>query len=74
VTLPNQGTNGNGIGIASAPTIADLDGDGQLEILVQTFEHGIDVFTVPGSGKACMLWPTSRGGLLRSGAGPSTAN
>jgi hypothetical protein len=73
ITLPNQGTNGNGIGIPSAPTIADLDGDGQLEILVQTFEHGIDVFTVPGSGKACLLWPTARGNLLRNGMGPSTA-
>jgi hypothetical protein len=68
VTLPNQGRNGNGIGIASAPTIADLDGDGQLEIVVQTFEHGIDVFTVPGSGKACLPWPTGRGGLLRKGS------
>ena len=73
VELPNQGTNGNGIGVPSAPTIADLDGDGQLEILVQTFEHGIDVFTVPGSGKACLPWPNSRGNLLRNGMGPSTA-
>ncbi|MBS2019749.1 MAG: VCBS repeat-containing protein [Deltaproteobacteria bacterium] len=73
VELPGQGTNGNGIGIASAPTIADLDGDGQLEILVQTFEHGIDVFTVPGSGLACLPWPTSRGNLLRNGMGPSSS-
>lgn len=72
IVLPNQGTNGNGIGVPSAPTIADVDGDGQLEILLQTFEHGIDVFTVPGSGKACMPWPTGRGSLLRSGAGPNT--
>ena len=72
VELPDQGTNGNGIGVASAPTIADLDGDGQLEILVQTFEHGIDVFTVPGSGKACTPWPTARGNLLRNGMGPNT--
>jgi hypothetical protein len=73
VELPGQGTNGNGIGVASAPTIADLDGDGQLEILVQTFEHGIDVFTVPGSGKACTPWANARGNLLRNGMGPSTA-
>lgn len=73
IELPDQGMNGNGIGVPSAPTIADLDGDGQLEILVQTFEHGIDVFTVPGSGKECLAWPDSRGNLLRSGAGPSTA-
>jgi len=73
VELPAQGTNGNGIGVPSAPTIADVDGDGQLEILVQTFEHGIDVFTVPGSGKACLPWGNSRGNLLRNGMGPSTA-
>jgi hypothetical protein len=42
--------------------------------VVATFEHGIDVFTVPGSGKECMPWPTGRGNLLRNGAGPSTAN
>lgn len=73
VELPGQGTNGNGIGVPSAPTIADIDGDGQLEILVQTFEHGIDVFTVPGSGKACLPWGNARGSLLRNGTGPSTA-
>jgi hypothetical protein len=69
VTLPNQGSDGNGIGIPAAPTIADLDGDGTLEIVVTTFDHGLDVFTVPGSGTACLLWPTGRGNYLRSGAG-----
>ena len=73
VVLPNQGTDGNGIGVPAAPTIADLDGDGQLEILLQSFDHGIDVFTVPGSGKACLPWPTARANLLRNGMGPSTA-
>ncbi|WP_146647336.1 FG-GAP repeat domain-containing protein [Labilithrix luteola] len=67
VPLPDQGTNGNGIGVPASPTIADLDGDGQLEILVQTFDHGIDVFTVPGSGTACTPWPTGRGSYLRAG-------
>lgn len=68
VPLPNQGTDGNGIGVAAAPTIADLDGDGSLEILVTTFDHGIDVFTVPGSKTNCVLWPTGRGSLLRNGS------
>jgi hypothetical protein len=74
VKLPGQGTDGNGIGIPAAPTLADLDGDGQLEIVVTTFDHGLDVFTVPGSGTACMLWPTGRGNTLRNGMGPSTVN
>jgi hypothetical protein len=73
VRLPAQGKNGNGIGVAAAPTIADLDGDGTLEIVVATFDHGLDVFTVPGSGTGCLLWPTGRGNLLRDGRGPSTA-
>lgn len=67
VALPNPGHNGNGNGAPSAPTIADLDGDGSLEILVQTFDHGMDIFTIPGSGDGCLLWTTARGGPLRSG-------
>ncbi|KAH3732907.1 Cell surface protein [Pelomyxa schiedti] len=68
VPLNNQGeSNGNGNGAPAAPTLGDLDGDGQLEIFVQTFEHGMDVYTVPGSGTNCLLWVNSRGGLLRKG-------
>ncbi|MFN0154072.1 MAG: FG-GAP repeat domain-containing protein [Gaiella sp.] len=68
VRLPRQGTNGNGIGIAAAPSIADVDADGRLEIVVTTFDHGIDVFRVPGSGTNCLPWPTGRGGHLRAGS------
>ncbi len=38
-----------------------------------TFDHGIDVFTVPGSAANCLPWPTGRGNLLRNGAGPAAA-
>jgi hypothetical protein len=72
ITLPNQGMDGNGIGVPAAPTIADVDGDGTLEILLLTFDHGIDVFTVPGSAHNCLLWPTGRGNVLRNGMGPNT--
>ncbi len=67
IALPDPGSNGNGNGAPAAPAVGDLDGDGQLEIFVQTFEHGMDVFTVPGSGVNCTLWPTGRGGPLRMG-------
>ena len=67
IRLRNQGTNGNGIGVPAAPSIADLDRDGRLEIVVSTFDHGIDVYRVPGSNARRLPWPTGRGNLLRSG-------
>jgi hypothetical protein len=66
--LPNPGSNGNGNGAPAAPTLADWDGDGSLEVFVQTFDHGLDVFTIPGSAENCLLWSTARGGPLRTGA------
>lgn len=65
--LPNAGHNGNGNGAPAAPAVGDLTGDGQLEIIVQTFDHGMDLFTVPGSAENCLAWPTARGGPLRMG-------
>ncbi len=71
--LPGAGYNGNGNGAPAAPTIGDLTGDGQLEVLVQTFDHGLDIFTVPGSADNCVAWPTARGGALRMGQ-PNSEN
>ena len=47
--------------------VADLDRDGTKEIVVTTFDHGIDVYRVPRSGTERLPWPTGRGGLLRGG-------
>jgi hypothetical protein len=71
--LKHQRRDGNGIGVAAAPSIADLTGDGTLEIVLTTFDHGIDVYTVPGSGTGCLPWPTARGNTLRNGTGPATS-
>ncbi|KAB1915699.1 VCBS repeat-containing protein [Micromonospora sp. AMSO31t] len=65
--LPRQSANGNGVGIAAAPSIGDLDGDGTLEIVTSSIDHGLDVFTVPGSGTGCLPWPTGRGSTRRAG-------
>lgn len=74
IVLEKQGTGGgNGIGVPAAPSVADLDGDGSLEIVLLTFDHGVDVYNVPGSGTQCLPWPTGRGNLLRNGQGPATA-
>ena len=67
IELPEQGTNGNGKGAPAAPTVMDLNGDGSLEIVVQTFGAGCFVYTVPGSAENMLLWPTGRGNYLRDG-------
>jgi hypothetical protein len=71
--LRHQRRDGNGIGVPAAPSIGDLTGNGTLEIVLTTFDHGIDVYTVPGSGTGCLPWPTGRGNLLRNGMGQATA-
>jgi len=58
---------GSGNSAPAAPAVYDLNGDGELEIFVQTFDHGMDVFTVPGSACNGTPWPTARGGPLRMG-------
>jgi hypothetical protein len=67
ITVPKQKKDGNGIGIAAAPSIADLDGNGTLEIVTTSIDHGLDVWTVPGSVAGTSFWPTGRGSLLRNG-------
>lgn len=61
-----------GRGAMPVPTIADVDGDGALEIVVSLKdgddrERQVLVYTVPGSTDACVLWATGRGNDLRNG-------
>ena len=72
--LRHQRRDGNGIGVPAAPSIGDLTGNGTLEIVLTTFDHGIDVYTVPGSAAGCLPWPTGRGNLLRNGMSRFTAS
>jgi hypothetical protein len=64
-----------GRGAMPVPTIADIDHDHQLEIIV-SLKDGEDrvrqvlVYTVPGSGDQCLLWPTGRRDYLRDGMVP----
>ncbi|HET9929719.1 MAG TPA: VCBS repeat-containing protein [Polyangiaceae bacterium] len=65
VALPDRGA-------MPVPTIADVDGDGDLEIVV-SLKDGVDkmrqvfVYSVAGSSTNCMPWPTGRGNLRRTG-------
>jgi hypothetical protein len=62
-----------GRGAMAVPTVADLDGDGSLEVVVSLKDVASDgaellVFNVPGSGTRCLPWPTGRGNYLRNGS------
>ncbi|MEM9488086.1 MAG: VCBS repeat-containing protein [Myxococcota bacterium] len=64
-------------GAMPVPTVADVNGDGQLEIVVslKDSEEGtreVLIYTVPGSADNCMPWATGRGNLRRDGYIPAS--
>jgi hypothetical protein len=62
--LPRSGTFSGGL---AAPTLADVDGDGELELVVNTYAAGVVVYDLPGTRYARPLWATGRGSYLRAG-------
>jgi hypothetical protein len=62
-----------GRGSMAAPTVADVDGDGQPELIISLKDTlggedgGVQIWELPGAGTNCLTWPTGRGGLLRQG-------
>jgi hypothetical protein len=64
-----------GRGSMAVPTIADVDGDGDLDIVV-SLKDAVDkvksavVYEVPASATNCLLWPTGRGNDRRDGYVP----
>ena len=62
-----------GRGSMAAPTLADLDGDGDLELILSLKDTlgggdgGVQIWDLEGSATNCLQWATGRGGLLRQG-------
>ncbi len=55
-------------GAMAAPTLANIDTDADLELVVLTANSGIVAYDLPGTASARVLWGTGRGGYLRSGS------
>lgn len=63
-------------GSMAAPSVADLDGDGDLELVLSLKDTegagkgGVQIWDLPGSSDNCVLWGTARGGAARQGYVP----
>lgn len=68
--LPAPGSGATWNGGLAAPTLANLDDDAELEVVVGTTHSGAVAYDLPGSAAARILWGTGRGGFQRTGAAP----
>ncbi len=58
-------------GALAAPTLANIDADADLEVVLQTANSGLVAFDLPGTAQARILWGTGRGTYLRNGTPPT---
>jgi len=61
-----------GRGAMPVPTIADVDNDGDLDIVVSLKDaedkvRSVVIYEVAGSSENCLAWPTGRGNFRRDG-------
>ena len=55
-------------GALPAPTLANIDTDADLEIVINTAHSGFAAYDLPDTADARILWGTGRGNPLRNGA------
>lgn len=55
-------------GALAAPTLANIDGDPDLEVILNTANSGLVAYDLPGTAGACVTWGTGRGNYQRSGS------
>ncbi len=69
VPLPGRGS-------MAPPTIADLEGNGQPELIISLKDAlggglgGVQIWDLPGAADNCLIWPTGRGDMRRRGYVP----
>ncbi len=66
VSLPAAYGSPDWNGALAAPTLANIDGDLDLEIVLNTAHSGFVAYDLPGTSQAQVQWPTGRGNFLRS--------
>ena len=74
VALPLAFGGENWNGALAAPTLANIDDDPDLEVVLNTAHAGFVAYDLPGTARARILWGTGRGNYQRTGtAARSTA-
>jgi hypothetical protein len=67
VNLPAAFGSPDWNGALAAPTLAQLDSDPDLELVLNTASGGFVAYDLPGTANAHVLWGTGRGGYQRNG-------
>src|SRR5690606_22910189 len=67
VDLPNAFGDENWNGALAAPTLANLDADPDLELVLNTAHAGFVAYVLPDTAHARVLWGTGRGSYSRTG-------
>jgi hypothetical protein len=67
VALPAPAIGETWNGALGAPTLANIDADPDLEVVVGTSSSGAVAYDLPNSASARVLWQTGRGGQRRTG-------
>jgi len=65
VSLPRSSAGWDGA--LAAPTLANIDGDADREMVIGTAHMGVVAYDLPDTAGARVLWGTGRGSYLRSG-------
>jgi uncharacterized repeat protein (TIGR01451 family) len=55
-------------GALAAPTLANIDADADLEVVLNTAHSGLVAYDLPGTAQARILWGTGRGNYQRTGS------
>ncbi|HNT24682.1 MAG TPA: VCBS repeat-containing protein [Anaerolineales bacterium] len=63
--LPAPSNDEDWNGALPAPTLANIDGDSDLEVVLNTAHSGLVAYDLPGTANARLLWSTGRGSYWR---------
>ena len=72
VSLPGPFGGEDWNGGLPAPTLANIDADPDLEVVILTAHSGVVAYDLPGTEYAYILWGTGRGNYLRDGNLPNS--